>query len=168
MRHPLAPLALAVVLVVPGSAAGLNRTHLVPALKECPGPANCSPREFESRYTFDSIVLRSTSGRYLPVGKPSIVLEVKGVRDPAGTPVTGNLTLKVLSGRVSTRDFGTFPDDFPLAQVAPVPVPLKNGSNKKFAYQQPDAPSGVIVNGGGVEVYDPEGKRLATTGSQTK
>jgi len=32
----------------------------------------------------------------------------------------------------------------------------------------PAAPNGTITNGGGVEILDPEGKRLAVTGSQAK
>src|SRR5262249_28060647 len=120
------------------------------------------------RYTFDTIILRSPATRYLPVDKPSLVLEVRGVRDPSGAPFTGNLKLKVLSGRVSLADLGTFPDDSPLTQVAPASVPLKNG-NARYAYRsEPQAPNGTIVNGGGVELYDPEGNLLAVTGTQAK
>jgi hypothetical protein len=63
---------------------------------------------------------------------------------------------------------GTFPDDSPLTRVAPVPIRLKNGGAKRFAYKSPAAPNGTITNGGGVEILDPEGKRLAVTGSQAK
>ncbi len=170
MRHLLRGLGLLAALAAPAvsAAAQYGRVYLVPAVKECVGVHACLPREFESRYTFDSIVLRSPATRYMPAGKPALMLEVRGVRDPSGTPVTGALKLRVLSGRVSLRDLGTFPDDFSLVQLAPVQVPLKNG-NGRYAYR-PDqpTPSGTIVNGGGVEVYDPEGNLLAVTGSQTK
>ena len=69
---------------------------------------------------------------------------------------------------MSIPAFGTFPDDFSLAQVPPLSVPLKNGSNPKFPYKADRAPVGTIVNGGGVEVYDPAGNLLAVTGSQSR
>jgi hypothetical protein len=171
MRAILSAIGLAAVLVAPtvATAGGYNRVYLVPAVKECQGPATCMPREFESSFTFDTIVLRSPATRYLPPGKPSLSLEVRGVRDASGTPVTGNLTLKILQSRVSLPTLGTFPDDSPLTAVPPVAVPLKNGNNRKFDYR-PDTqpPAGTLVNGGGIEVYDPEGKLLAVTGSQAK
>lgn len=75
----------------------------------------------------------------------------------------------MLSGRVSIPAFGTFPDDSSATVVAPVPVPLRSGSNRRFEYRPPvQPPDGTIVNGGGIEVYDPEGNLLAVTGSQTK
>lgn len=171
MRPYLPSLALAGTLVASGMAlaGGYSRVHLVPALKPCPGPANCTPRQFESAYTFDTIVLRTPAGRYPRPGKPTILLEVRGVRDPSGAPVTGNLRLRVTAGRVSLPAFGTFPDDSPLVQLEPVPVPIEKGANPRFVYQQPTpTPAGAIVNGGGVEIYDPEGHLLAVTGSQAK
>src|SRR5262249_55186740 len=118
-----------------------NRVYLVPALKQCLDLTPCQPREFQSAYTFDTIVLRTPATRYMPAGKPSLTLEVHGVRDPSGALVNGNLTVKVLSGRVSIPAFGTFPDDFSLVQVPPLVVPLKNGSNRSFPYKT-DTPSG--------------------------
>jgi hypothetical protein len=171
MRSASRALRFLAVLLAPtaAAAAGYNRVYLVPALKACPGFATCGGRELESTYTFESIVLRSPPGRYLPAApKPSLFLQVKGVRDASGAPVNGNLTLKVLSGRVNVPGIGTIGDDSGLTTVAPVPIPLKNGSNPKFSYRNPTTPGGLLVNGGGVEVYDPEGKLLAVTGSQTK
>jgi hypothetical protein len=169
MQRLLLRLAMSAVLAVPAvaTAGGYNRVYLVPALKPCLEDIPCQPREFQSAYTFDSIVLRTPATRYMPAGKPSLILEVHGVRDPSGASVNGNLTLKILSGRVSIPAFGTFPDDFSLVQVPPLSVPLKNGSNPKFPYKA-DSPVGIIVNGGGVEVYDPVGNLLAVTGSQSK
>jgi hypothetical protein len=171
MRKTCRALGLATALVVPAMAAagGYNSVYLVPAVKECPGPAACVPRELESRYTFDAIILRTPARRYLSPGKPSLGLKIRGVRDPSGALVNGNLTLKVLQSRVSLPSLGTFPDDSPLTAVPPVPVPLKNGGNRKFDYRPPaQPPNGTITNGGGVVVYDPEGNLLAVTGSQTK
>jgi hypothetical protein len=150
-------------------AVPYNRVYLVPALQQCVGAATCVPSQRASRYTFDTIVLRSPATKYMPVGKPSLYLEVRGVRDPSGAPVTGTLRLRVISGRVSVPGVGTFPDDSPLTVVPPVAVPIKNGSTRRFAYSPPtQAPNGTLVNGGGVEVYDPEGNLLAVTGSQSK
>ena len=89
------------------------------------------------------------------------------MRDPGGAPFTGTLKVKVLSGRVSIPGFGTLPDGSPLAQVAPIDATVKNGKGK-VSYTAPQAPGGLITNGGGVEILDPDGKTLAVTGSQTK
>ncbi len=107
MQRLLLRLTMLAALTVPAvaTAGGYNRVYLVPALKPCLGDIPCQPREFQSAYTFDSIVLRS--------------------------------------------------------------VPLKNGSNPKFPYKA-NSPVGIIVNGGGVEVYDPAGNLLAVTDSQSR
>ena len=171
MRSACRVLALLAALLAPTNvpAAGYNRVYLVPALEPCPGFSTCPGRALESSYTFDSIVLRSPPTRYLPSGKPSLFLQIRGVRDASGTPVNGNLTLRVLSGRVNVPSVGTLGDDSSLTTVAPVPIPLQNGNNPRFSYKSnPQAPNGTLTNGGGVEIYDPEGKRLAVTGSQAK
>lgn len=165
MRRTLVLLALALAPAASG-AASYSRVHLVPALAACAGPATC-PRQLESAFTFDTISLRTPSSKYTPADKPSFILDVRGVRDPGGALVNGTLTLKVLSGRVSLPSLGTFPDDSPLTQVAPVAVPLKNGG-ASFPYRAPATPNGLIQNGGGVEVLDPTGKRLAVTGAQSR
>jgi hypothetical protein len=168
MRRSVVRVFVLAVLAIPAAAAGgSNRVYLVPALAECPGPASC-PRVFESGYTFDTIILRTPPTKFTPPGKPAFVLDVRGVRDPAGALLNGNLTLRVLSGRVSVPGIGTFQDDSPLTRVAPVPIPIKNGNAKRFPYDAPESPNGTITNGGGVEVLDPDGKRLAVTGSQAK
>ena len=161
-------IALAAILVTSHAAmaGGTNRVYLVPALKQCPGPATC-PREFESAYTFDAIVLRNRAAKYSPPGKPQLGLDFLGVRAPGGALFTGTLKVKVLSGRVSLPGFGTLPDDSPLVQIAPLDATIKNGKGK-LSYTPPQAPSGLITNGGGVEVQDPDGQPLAVTGSQTK
>jgi hypothetical protein len=161
-------LALAATMLVPTIAvAGANRVYLVRALGECPGPSVCE-RTFESAYTFDTIVARTPAGKYTPTGKPSVVLDVRGVKDPSGAPFNGTLTLRVLSGRVSLASFGTLPDDSPLTQTAPVSVPVTNGKGHKAYSPDTGTPGGLITNGGGIEVLDPDGKRLAVTGSQTR
>lgn len=169
MRVRPPALGLLLLLLAPAgvSAAGLNRVYLVPALVECPGPATC-PRAFASAYTFDSIVLRTPATRYTSGSKPSFVLDLRGVRDPSGAPVNGTLTLRVRSGRVSLPGLGTFPDDSPLTQQAPVSIPLRNGNGKVSYRPATPPPNGLVVNGGGVEVLDPQGQLLAVTGTQSK
>jgi hypothetical protein len=164
--YRLTPLA---VLVVPyiATAGGYNRVYLVPAITRCATASTC-PRAFDSSFTFDSIVLRTPATKFMPVGKPSLFLDVHGVRDASHALVTGTLMVRVLSGRVSLPGLGTFPDDSPLTQQAPIRVPLKNG-DARFPYKpSTGVPNGTIVNGGGVEVYDPDGNLLAVTGSQSK
>lgn len=164
MRRPLVILAL--LLGAAPALAGYGRVYLVPALVECPGPATC-PRAFESGYTFDAIILRTPATKYSPAKKPTLIVEFRGVRDPAGTPLDGDVTVQVLSGRVSVPGIGTFPDGSPLAQVAPVTVRLRKGRGK-LVYRAPASPSGLVTNGGGVQVRDPDGKLLAVTGSQSR
>jgi hypothetical protein len=156
---------LTAVLLVPTAAVAGNRVYLVPAIAECPGPATCE-RTFESTYTFDTIALQSP-GKYLQPDKASIVLDVRGVRDASGALVNGTINVRILSGRVSIPAFGTFPDNSPVTITAPQPVTLKNGKGH-LSYKAPATPAGLIQNGGGVEVLDPTGKRLAVTGAQAK
>jgi hypothetical protein len=160
-------LALLAALVVPhlAAAGGYSRVYLVPSVKACPTRSTC-PREFASSFTFDAIVLHSPATKFMPIGKPSLILEVHGVRDASRALVTGTLTLRVLSGRVSLPGLGTFPDDASVTQQPPIPIPLKNGE-ARVPYK-PSVPNGTIVNGGGVEVYDPDGNLLAVTGSQSR
>jgi hypothetical protein len=169
MRHMPYGLALLAALVFPhlAAAGGYNRVYLVPAITPCATASTC-PREFDSSYTFDSIVLRSPATKFMPAGKPSLILEVHGVRDASHALVTGSLMVRVLSGRVSLPGLGTFPDNSPLTQQPPIPIPLKNGDGR-FPYKPATGvPNGTIVNGGGVQVYDPDGNLLAVTGSQSK
>lgn len=170
MRRLTLPLsALALLLATPplASAGGYNRVYLVPAIKQCLQAATCT-REFESTFTFDSIVLMSPSTKYSSSKKPSFILDIRGVRDASQALVTGNVTLQILSGRVSIPTFGTFPDGSPLTAVPPVTIPIKNGSVRYPYKPSQQAPNGTITNGGGVEVLDPEGKLFAVTGSQSK
>jgi hypothetical protein len=164
---PLSALAALLTLPPPALAGGYNHVYLVPAIKECTQAATC-PREFESAFTFDSIVLMNPSTKYGSSKKPSLILDIRGVRDASQALVNGDVMVKIVSGRVSIPTFGTFPDGSPLTSVPPKTVTLTNGK-ARFSYKpDPPAPNGTITNGGGVEVYDPDGKLLAVTGSQSK
>jgi hypothetical protein len=149
-------------------AGGFSRVHLVPAIAQCPGPETCVPRQFESAYTFDTILVMTPSGRYYPTSGPSLIVSVRGVRDPSHALLNGTLMLRLLSGRVSLPGLGTFPDGASLVQTPPVAIRVRKG-NAHFSYKpQLKPPDGTITNGGGVEILDPTGKRLAVTGSQTR
>src|SRR5215472_7715621 len=88
-------------LFVPAAGhAGLNRSFMVPAYDDCPGSQNCNPPTRSSSYTFDSIVLYSSPQPYIAANKLSLRLVVKGLRDSAGRPVTGTVTLKSGQSRV--------------------------------------------------------------------
>ena len=166
MRPSTLGLAALLTVATAAGAAAATRVYLVPAIAECPGPATCE-RTFESTYTFDTIVLVNPAGKYMQPNKPSIVLDVHGVRDATGALVNGTINVRILSGRVSIPAFGTFPDNSPVTITAPQPVTLKNGKGH-LSYKAPATPAGLIQNGGGVEVLDPDGKRLAVTGAQAK
>ncbi|HEV7732902.1 MAG TPA: hypothetical protein VGR62_12095 [Candidatus Binatia bacterium] len=164
MRRGIALLGL--LLAAGPAMAGYSRVYLVPALAECPGPATC-PRAYESTYTFDSIVLSTASSKYMQANKPTLLVDFKGVRDASGAPLDGVVSVKVLSGRVSIPGFGTLPDGSPLAEQPPIAVTLTKGKGK-LVYRAPSSPNGLLTNGGGVEIRDPDGKLLAVTGSQSK
>jgi hypothetical protein len=166
----LAIIAAAVLAAVPAAAAGLNAVYLVRAFEVCPGPNTCGAPRPESRFTFETAVLRTPRSRYTVAGKPALVLVLKGVRDETGAPVTGDgFTLRPSSGQVNLTSQGlTIPAGHPLAAVAPLPISLRNGAGK-VSYSPPAAaPPGTVVEGGTVTVYDSDGRRLATTGTQVK
>jgi len=164
---------LAVMAAVPAAfAGGFNINYLVPAFVQCPGPDTCGAPQRESRFRFESAVLRSARSRYLNLSKPTLLIELKGVTDENGVPVTSDaFTVRVESGQVNLVGISlTIPAGHPLAQVPPVSIPIRNG-NGKLSYKAAaanQAPAGTIVEGGGAVIYDSDGKRLATVGTQTK
>jgi len=105
----------------------------------------------------------------MPAGKPSLILDIRGVRDRSRVLLNGSLMLHVVSGRVSLAGLGTFPDNSPLTRVPPVPIPIRNGRARKFPSRPAvEIPNGLITNGGSIEVLDPDGNPLAVTGSQSR
>lgn len=161
--------ALAGTLIASPSFAGGNVTYLVPAFARCPGPDTCAPTRRESRFTFETAILRTPRGRYVNPKKPAFVLSLRGVRDETGAPVTGDgFTIQVMSGQVNLGggDPVSLPAGFPLAQVPPIPIALRNGSGSQPYTPSGLPPAGTIVEGGLVEVYDSDSHRLATTGTQ--
>ncbi len=167
-------LLLAALAVVPSVAsAGLNRNYMVPVYAPCTGTSeNCSPPKRASGYTFESIILSSSSERYSGPGKVALIVVVKGVKDPTGAPFTGRLTLSTGENRVTILQagLGPFQDNSTITAQPPYAIDVKNGSGR-LRYKTPDStPSeGLVVNSlTAPVVYDPDGNPLASTGAQTK
>jgi hypothetical protein len=77
---------------VPARAGGLYRTTLVPVYAKFLGSGNC-PAVRASSYTFEQMYLYSPRAPYSGPGKLALMLQVKGLKDANGSPVTGRLTI---------------------------------------------------------------------------
>ena len=102
-------LAPALVLFVAAAsvwAGGFNTTYLVPAYVTCPGPDICGgPPTRESAFTFDSATLRSPRSPYTDPKKPSLIVELKGVKDGSGSLVTAEgFTIQIAAGQINLFD----------------------------------------------------------------
>ena len=165
--------ALLGLLLAPAVAgAGLNRTFLVPAYEACPGAGNCNPPTRSSPFTFDQVVLYSSPAPYTGPGKLALQLKIKGLRDGSGTLFNGTVQLRVGASRVTilTNSVGTLGETSPLLPSDSYTIQVSNGS-ARFKYKTPsDTPkTGLVVNSLGTPtLYDPDGKAIATTGTQTK
>jgi hypothetical protein len=164
-------LALACLLVVPKSGiAAMNRTFMVPAYDACP-TSNCIPPTRSSPYTFDSIVLYSSSKPFTAPDKVALVVVVKGLKDASGNLATTTLEFSTGTSRVTiVGSVGTLADDSPLVPQATYSIAVTKGS-AHFRYATPsNTPDhGLVVNTLTAPVlYDPDGKPLATTGTETK
>jgi hypothetical protein len=100
---------------------------------------------------------------------------VKGLKDANGAPVTGTLKLRVPSSRITilSQSIGTLGETSPLVPETVYDVPVENGSTsrKGARFTTPDSTpeSGLIVNSFAAPIlYDPDGKELASSGTQTK
>jgi len=146
------------------SAGGLNRTYLVPSFRTCPGPQTCFPPAHDSTFTFESAVLKTPVSRFLRSRKTAFILEVKGVRDAAGNLASGvQFTVVVATGQITVPGIGTFPSGtIPDTRITFV----AERGRAKIPYKTPDVPRGTVVEGAGITILDPEGRRLATIGSQ--
>jgi len=162
-------LIVGVLAALPAVAvAGMNRNYLVPVYESC--EAFTCPAHLSSAYTFDTIILSSSQQQYTAPKKLALAVSIRGLKDPAGNPVNGTLELKVKVGRI-TQSGVTFMDDSPsLEAFTPrYLVDVKNG-NGRARFATPDnTPAGLVVNSLSSPVlYDPEGKPLASTGTQAK
>jgi hypothetical protein len=170
---PVRALLVAVLLVAASSAsAALNRSVMVPVYAACPGSGNCFPPVRESPYTFDAIYLYSSPQPYTGPGKLALMVVVKGLRDGAGNLANARLTLRVAAGRITilTQGVGTLGETSPLAPDTVYAFDVKNGAARARFRTPEETPSrGLVVNTLAAPVlYDPDGKALASTGTQTK
>lgn len=163
MLPVLVALALPVV-----AAAGMNRNFLVPVYEPC-DTFTCPARRV-SQYTFDTIVLSSSQQQYTAPNKLALALSIKGLKDPTGNLVNATVELKVSVGRI-TQSGVTFMDDSPSLQAFTPRylIEVKNGKGRA-RFKTPDTtPAGLVVNTFSSPVLlDPEGKPLASTGTQAK
>lgn len=166
-------IALVAVLALGSTAtAGQNKNYMAPVYAACPGSGNCNPPTLESTYTFDTIILSSSQQRYISAGKFALGITIKGLKDAGGNPVTANLELRTGASRITilSQGVGTLGETSPLAPETVYVVAVKNGSAKaKFNTPDNTPANGLVVNSLGSPIlYDPEGKPLASTGTQSK
>jgi hypothetical protein len=166
---------LAIVLlagcVTIASAGQLNRNYLAPVYDACPGSGNCNPPTRTSSYTFDTIIMQSSAQQFTGPGKLALAVTVKGLKDATGAPATGTLQLRVPTGRTTIIGVvGTIGETSPLLSETVYDVPVKNGVGRgRFTTPDVTPEHGLVVNSFGSPVlYDPEGKALASTGTQSK
>ena len=164
MRTSWLAAALLVALLAAPAAAGFNRNFLVPSFQSCTGPQTCFPPRHDSSFTFGSAVLKTPVSRFLRSRKTAFILELKGVRDAAGNLASGvQLTIVLTTGQITVPGIGTFPPGaIPDTRIS---FTVEHG-RAKVPYKTPDVPRGTVVEGAGVTILDPEGRRLATIGSQ--
>jgi hypothetical protein len=157
------------------AGAGSSTTAMVPAYAPCTPPATSCPAVLESRYTFDSVKLKTPKSPYLKDNKVAIKVELKGVRDPTGSLVTtdtGNqaddFKLFVPASQITIGGTTTAPGI--LSPDIVVGIDLKKGKGKA-EYKTPAGGegSGLVAEAGGLPyVVDSDGNRFAVSGSRDK
>jgi len=164
MRTSWLAAALLVALLAAPAAAGFNRNFLVPSFQSCTGPQTCFPPRHDSSFTFGSAVLKTPVSRFLRSRKTAFILELKGVRDAAGNLASGvQFTVVLATGQVTVPGIGTFPP----GALPDVRMPFMVERGKAMVvYETPDVPRGTVVEGAGITILDPDGRRLAIIGSQ--
>jgi hypothetical protein len=93
--------------------------------------------------------LYSSRALYSGPGKLALMLQVKGLKDANGSPVTGQITVSVPSSRVTilSQGIGTIADGSPLAAQPPYVVDVKNGSARAKFFTPDSTPEhGLVVN----------------------
>ena len=166
---------LTVLPLAPAWAAGSNSTPMVPAYQPCTPPATSCPAVLESRFTFDSVTLKSPKSPYLKDNKVAVSIELKGVRDGTGALVTTDVDdpsddfkLLIPGSQITFNGMTIAPGI--LSPEITVPVELKNGSGKA-SYKTPGGGEGtgiVAESTGAPYVVDSDAKRFAVTGSRDK
>jgi hypothetical protein len=164
-----------VVLSLAPAWAGSNATPMVPAYQPCTPPAASCPAVLESRFSFDSVTLKSSKSPYLKDDKVAIAIELKGVRDETGALVTTDVQdpaddfkLFVPSSQITFNGVTTAPGI--LSPPILVGIDLKNGTGKA-SYKTPAGGEGtglVAESTGAPYVLDSDGQRFAVTGQRDK
>jgi hypothetical protein len=175
MRRSLLPIACLLAGIVPAAHAGGNVNYLVPAYEPCTPPITTCPAVLESRFTFESVKLKSSKSQYLKDNKTAVSIELKGVRDPSGALVTtdtGNqaddFRLFVPPSQVTVQGVTSAPGL--LAPAIVLGIDLKDGRGKA-SYKTPagSEDAGVITESTGAPyVIDSDGERFAVTGARSK
>jgi hypothetical protein len=175
MRIPVLYSLMVILLCAAAAEAGSNSTPMVPAYAPCTPPATSCPAVLESRYTFDSVKMKTPKSPYLKDNKVAIKIELKGVRDPTGSLVTtdtGNqaddFKLFVPAGQITIGGTTTVPGI--LSSDIVVGIDLKKGKGKA-SYKTPPGGqgTGLVAEAGGLPyVVDPDGNRFAVSGSRDK
>ena len=80
--------ALALVSLASTALAGWSVNYLVPAYEPCTPPANSCPAVLESRFTFETVALKTPTRRFLKDEAVAVAVQMTGVRDDSGALVT--------------------------------------------------------------------------------
>src|SRR5512138_94023 len=87
MRIAVLSCLLALLPLAP-AWAGSNSTPMVPAYFPCTPPAASCPASLESRFSFESVTLKSSKSPWIKDNKTVVSIELRGVRDETGALVT--------------------------------------------------------------------------------
>jgi hypothetical protein len=174
MRVTILCCLLTAVAVAP-AWAGSNATPMVPAYAPCTPPVTSCPAVLESRFSFESVTLKSPKSPYLRDDKTAVSIELKGVRDETGALVTtdpespdDDFALFIPGSQITVNGVTVAPGI--LSPDLVVRVDLKNGAGKG-SYKTPAGGegSGVVAESTAAPyVLDGDGKRFAVTGQRDK
>jgi hypothetical protein len=174
MRSAVLASALTLLSLAP-AWAGSNATPMVPAYRPCTPPLTTCPAALESRFTFDSVTLKSSKSPYLNDAKPAVAIDLKGVRDETGALVTtdpddpaDDFTLFIPGSQITLGGQTTAPGI--LSGDINLGIDLKNGTGKaSYKPAVSGVGTGVIAESTGAPyVRDSDGNRFAVTGSRDK
>ena len=167
--------AFALVSLASAALAGSSINYLVPAYEPCTPPANSCPAVLESPFTFETVVLKTPTRRFLKDEATAVSIQMTGVRDESGALVTTDPAddaddFRVIVPATQTTVLGTTYGAGLISPDIVMRVDLKNGKGKA-SYKTPKGGegSGVVAEAIAIPyVVDPDGNRLAVSGSRDK
>jgi hypothetical protein len=167
--------ALALVSLASTALAGWSVNFLVPAYEPCTPPANSCPAVLESRFTFETVALKTPTRRFLKDEAVAVAVQMTGVRDESGALVTTDPAddaddFRVIVPATQTTVLGSTYVPGLLNPDIVMRVDLKNGKGKA-SYKTPAGGegSGVVAEAIAIPyVVDPDGNRFAVSGSRDK